>query len=88
MLASTLKLRPRYFLMVLALAGDSTITRLVFPLATGALFSGAGALEVRAEDGREVARVVLPAVFEVVFLRVVALVLFVVVVILALSIPF
>jgi hypothetical protein len=35
MLASTLKLRPRYFLIVLALAGDSTITRLVLPLATG-----------------------------------------------------
>jgi len=32
MLASTLKLRPRYFLIVLALAGDSTITRFVFPL--------------------------------------------------------
>src|SRR5262245_10349833 len=32
MLASTLKLRPRYFLIVLAFAGDSTITRLVFPL--------------------------------------------------------
>ena len=35
MLASTLKLRPRYFLIVLALAGDSTITRLVLPLTTG-----------------------------------------------------
>jgi len=35
MLASTAKLRPRYFLIVLALAGDSTITRLVVPLATG-----------------------------------------------------
>lgn len=39
MLASTLKLRPRYFLMVLAFAGDSTITRLVLPLTTGVSFS-------------------------------------------------
>jgi hypothetical protein len=35
MLASTVKLRPRYFLIVLALAGDSTITRLVLPLTMG-----------------------------------------------------
>jgi hypothetical protein len=32
MLASTAKLWPRNFLIVLALAGDSTITRLVVPL--------------------------------------------------------
>jgi hypothetical protein len=35
MLASTAKLRPRYFLIVRAFAGDSTITRLVLPLTTG-----------------------------------------------------
>jgi hypothetical protein len=50
MLASTVKLRPRYFLIVLALAGDSTITRLVVPRATGALpderVERAGAFEV------------------------------------------
>jgi len=35
MLASTAKLRPRYFLIVRAFAGDSTMTRLVLPLTTG-----------------------------------------------------
>jgi hypothetical protein len=49
MLASTVKLRPRYFLIVLALAGDSTITRLVVPRATGVLLeervARAGVLE-------------------------------------------
>ncbi len=41
--AFTSKLRPRYFLMVLALAGDSTITRVGPPRAAGA-FLARGAL--------------------------------------------
>lgn len=49
MLASTVKSRPRYFFIVFALAGDSTITRLVEPLAIGASL-----LEERVEAAREV----------------------------------
>jgi hypothetical protein len=57
MLASTLKLRPRYFLIVLALAGDSTITRLVLPRVTGPLL-----VEARVEEARVVLDAVLLAV--------------------------
>src|SRR5205814_3408913 len=53
MLASTLKLRPRYFLMVLALAGDSTITRLVLPLVTGPFLLAADEAFERAEVAEE-----------------------------------
>src|SRR5437763_5809188 len=62
MLASTLKLRPRYFFIVLALAGDSTITRLVLPLTTGVSFS-------RAEDAEraEVERLVVEVLFRLLF---------------------
>jgi hypothetical protein len=84
MLASTLKLRPRYFLMVLALAGDSTMTRLVLPLVTGPfLLAAAAELFERAEEAEDVEeareRVPLAPValllvdFPVVFLVVVAI---------------
>src|SRR5207302_9312152 len=53
MLASTLKLRPRYFLMVLALAGDSTITRLALPLVTGPSLPAADEVFERAEEVEE-----------------------------------
>jgi hypothetical protein len=74
MLASTLKLRPRYFFIVLALAGDSTITRLVLPLATAPL----PVLALAAEEARVLflAGVVLLLVVPVVFL-VVAITLFI-----------
>jgi len=73
MLASTAKLRPRYFLIVLALAGDSTITRFVLPLATGP-FPPVVLVE---EEARDLAVVVVREVvvfLVVVLLRVVPLV--------------
>ena len=80
MLASTLKLRPRNFLIVLALAGDSTITRLVVPLVTGPFL--ALAEEARVDEVREVVDLVALVDLAVVLaaaLRVVLPVFFVVV---------
>ena len=82
MLASTLKLRPRYFFIVLAFAGDSTITRFMLPLVTVPFcdFAAVVALpaELRVEEARDavffvVLRVVLFVVVPPVFFVVVAI---------------
>jgi len=65
MLACTLKPRPRYLVIVLAFAGDSTITRL-FPLTIGALLP---ALLDEAAERVEVREVLRPAALPVVARR-------------------